>query len=195
MTNRRIDNQAQRQVRKQAGEYKIRHKDKRNDNDKKHPHALNLSRLWFCSLQDVGAEADDGIRGILRIAGFKEEVQPRDTRVVRGKALARSTADKLQMSTCLPCRPRNPGNDQNSCLVKFAGSAVVRTKRNNVRAIVERLQLSCFLRWILWGRGPREAGGRKREECFEARTVVVRVQQAQKRIGQEPRLQIQISKV
>ena len=125
-------------------------------------HTLNLSRLWFCSLQYVGAEADDRIRGILRIAGFKEEVQPRDTRVVRGKALDRSPAENLQMSTCLPCRSQHPGNDvQNSCLVKCAGSGVVRTKRNDVRAIVERLRLSCFLRWILWGRGPREAGGRK----------------------------------
>ena len=38
-------------------------------------------------------------------------------------------------------------------LVKCAGSAMVRTKRNDVRSIVEFLPMSGFLRWILWGCG------------------------------------------
>ena len=54
-----------------------------------HPHTLNLTRLWFSSLQDVSAEADDRIRCILCIVGFKEEMQSRDARVMRGEALAR----------------------------------------------------------------------------------------------------------
>ena len=38
-------------------------------------------------------------------------------------------------------------------LVKCAGSAMVRTKRNDVRSIVEFLPMSCLLQWILWGCG------------------------------------------